>query len=101
MGTYEWQAKEARKPHKCVRGCEIKPRDLYYSRDYDSSWNSGLKFCTACLAMILYYKGVSDISRGSKWLWNIQTEQSHREQKLNADGITRLLAKVREVEVNE
>ena len=45
----------AKKEHKCVRGCEIKPRDTYITYPYSYSWDTVIKLCAGCTAMVFYF----------------------------------------------
>src|SRR3972149_1508007 len=55
----EWRAVTARKDHECMRGCAIKRNETYFQYALSGvSWGGEWKFCAACMAMILYFKGV-------------------------------------------
>ena len=84
---------DARKDHKCVRGCPIAIGDIYFREEGDTSWDGFARLCLPCVAMILYYRGVSDLPIRSNSHWDTSTQAPVRE--INVAGLWRLVEKVR------
>jgi len=92
--TFAWHPTEARKEHRCVRGCRIQDRHVYYQYETGPGWGDHIKFCLPCVAMVLYFQGVAEDPNYPEWFWDPESERSVRKRSLNPDGIDRLLAKV-------
>lgn len=57
-GSFSWSAPNARKEHKCERGCSIKPGEIYFKAQIGYGYGSNLKLCAGCMAMVLYFMDV-------------------------------------------
>ena len=69
----------ANKVHQCERGCEIKPGDKYFKVG-DNSY-SALKICAPCMAMILYFKNVHELTPYLYDYWDNEQKRPHRADK--------------------
>lgn len=71
-----WRSVDARKIHKCVRGCTIPAESTYFHWALGGgAWNDRLKICAGCMAMILYYKEVQHLPHCSYTHWDTETQQ--------------------------
>lgn len=71
---YRWSSPEARKDHECERGCNIRRGEEYFKLANGSAWGSELKFCAACMAMILY---AADVAKEPAHIYTHWDEETH------------------------
>jgi hypothetical protein len=75
----EWRAIRARKAHTCIRGCAIHPQEIYFLQAWALGRDSDLKFCAACMAMILFYREVDQLPPAGFTHWAVDQAQPVRE----------------------
>ena len=78
MGVMFWNYKESRKNHDCVRGCKIPEWSAYFTYQNRVGWDSALKICAKCMAMILYFTGLAYMSFYLNTHWDIGS-QNHED----------------------
>lgn len=83
----------ARKDHKCARGCSIVRGEIYFREAGAGEWDGFARLCVPCVAMILYYRGVSEMPVSFATHWDPSEQASVRE--LNATGLQRLLERIK------
>jgi|GEM_PF-2011446 len=70
-----WEKHCARKEHQCMRGCAIKPRDIYFSNSTGGAWGSEWKFCAGCAAMLLYFREVDRLPHVYDTHWDREAKR--------------------------
>jgi hypothetical protein len=65
----------ANKEHTCVRGCSIKPGDMYFKYFYTTSETDYAKICAGCFAMILFFYGVEGLEPYMDTHWDDTAHQ--------------------------
>lgn len=102
----DWRPTHANKQHKCARGCEITPGDLYFRYGRGPDWGLHLKVCVGCVAMLLYFLRVADLPPYCDTHWDLEEGgpfspgrpivRVNSPSDLHLDGVMRLLSKVAE-----
>ena len=69
---------DARKKHKCIRGCRINEGDTYFVYEIGAGWGNDWKFCAGCMAMILYFKDVDKLPPSPYTHWNVEKQEPVR-----------------------
>lgn len=71
-----WRSVDARKIHKCVRGCTIPEESTYFHWALGGgAWNDRIKICASCTAMIFFFKKVNLLPPCSYTHWDLEKQQ--------------------------
>jgi hypothetical protein len=76
--SHSWRSVNARKDHKCIRGCHIKDGNIYFKRMIGAGWGDDWKFCAGCMAMILYFMEVDKMPVYSNTHWDVVAKEPVR-----------------------
>lgn len=73
LNPFKWSSPQARKEHECIRGHAIKTGDTYYKRII-AGWGRDWKFCTSCMAMVLYFMDVDKLPPEMFTHWDVEAQ---------------------------